>query len=145
MKFAKPGVRTSQIHQKTVEIIKQGLLKLGLITDTSGDQYRTWYTHGSVHWIGIDVHDVGIDRPIEPGMTFVIEPGIYIQANALDNLPRTPQNAAFIEKVRPAFEKYKNIGVRVEDSFLVTDSGLKRLSAKVPRTIAEIESFMKAK
>lgn len=145
MKITTPGIRTSQIHQKTVEVIKEGLMKLGLITDTSGDQYRTWYTHGSVHWIGLDVHDVGTDKPLEPGMTFVIEPGIYIQASALDNLPATPQNAAFIEKVRPAFEKYKNIGVRVEDSFLLTSSGLKRLSAKVPRTISEIEAFMKAR
>jgi Xaa-Pro aminopeptidase len=46
--------------------------------------------------------------------------------------------------VRPAYEKYRNIGVRIEDSFLLTDSGLQRLSSKVPRTVEEIESFMKS-
>lgn len=144
MKVAKAGAKLSDVHAKTVEVIKQGLLKLGLITDTAGDQYRSWYTHGSTHWIGMDVHDVGTgDRPLTPGMSFVIEPGIYIREGALDNLPKTPENAAFIQKVRPAYEKYRNIGVRVEDSFLLTESGLKRLSAKVPRTVAEIEGFLK--
>ena len=141
----RPGVRLRDLHQRTVDVIKDGLLKLGLITDTAGDQYRLWYTHGSNHWIGIDVHDVGdYERPLEPGMTFVIEPGIYIRESALDNLPKTAENAAFIEKVRPAVQKYKDIGVRLEDSFILTATGLKNLSASVPRTAAEIEAFMRS-
>ena len=52
---------------------------------------------------------------------------------------------SFIEKVRPAFEKYKNIGVRIEDSFLLTESGLKNLSVRVPKTIEEVERFMQGK
>jgi Xaa-Pro aminopeptidase len=143
MKVARAGAKLRDVHEKTVEVIKDGLLKLGLITDTSGDQYRTWYTHGSTHFIGMDVHDVGnADRPLEPGVAFVIEPGIYIQDGALDNLEKTPENTAFIAKVRPAFEKYRNIGVRVEDSFLLTESGLKHLSARVPRTMEDVERFM---
>jgi Xaa-Pro aminopeptidase len=127
-------------------VIKQGLLKLGLITDSSGDQYRIWYTHGATHFIGIDVHDVGdSQKPLAPGMAFTIEPGIYIRESALDNLPKTPQNLEFIAKVRPVVQKYKDIGVRVEDSFLLTSAGLSRLSAKVPRTIEEIESFLKTR
>ena len=59
MQIAVPGKSPRELHQKTVEVIKAGLLKLGLITDTSGDQYRLWYTHGSFHFIGMDVHDVG--------------------------------------------------------------------------------------
>ena len=145
MNVATAGAKLSDIHNKTVDVIKQGLLKLGLITDASGNQYQTWYTHRATHWIGMDVHDVGErNRTLEPGMAFVIEPGIYIREGALEQLPNTPENAAFIQKVRPAYDKYKNIGVRIEDSFLLTDSGLKRLSAKVPRTIEEIESFMKS-
>ena len=144
MKVARAGARVSEIHQKTVDVIKAGLLRLGLITDASGDQYRIWYTHGSVHWIGLDVHDVGdASRPLEPGMSFVIEPGVYIRESALEHLPKTPENAAFIEKVRPVVRKYNNSGVRVEDSFLLTETGLHRLSAKVPRTIDEIEAFMR--
>ena len=76
-------------------------------------------------------------------MTFVIEPGIYIRQSALDALPRTRENDAFIEKVKPAVEKYADLGVRVEDSFLLEETGLRRLSASVPRSIEEIESFLR--
>jgi len=146
MKVAKTGAHLRDIHQKTVDVIKESLLKLGLITDTRGNQYQTWYTHNACHFIGIDVHDVGdSSRALADGMAFTIEPGIYIQPEALDNLPKTPENQAFIEKVRPAFEKYKGIGVRIEDSFLLDGGSLKRLSASVPRTIDEIEAFMKSR
>jgi Xaa-Pro aminopeptidase len=143
IKAAKVGSRTSDITNACAEVIKKGLLKLGLITDASGDQYRVWATHGPVHWIGLHVHDVGATNVLAPGMTFVIEPGIYIREQALDTMPATKENLAFIEKVRPAAKKYLNTGVRIEDSFLLTPTGLERLSAPVPRTIAEIESFMR--
>lgn len=146
MKVVRRGAKLSEVQDKTVEVVKEGLLRVGLITDKTGDQYRLWYTHGACHFIGLDVHDVGDrDRPLEAGMTFVIEPGIYIRADALDTLPRTAENEAFVQRVRPAFEKYKNIGVRIEDSFLLTEAGLQRLSASVPRTIEEIERFMKSR
>jgi Xaa-Pro aminopeptidase len=102
-----------------------------------------WATHGVFHWIGMDVHDVGGRGPLVPGMTFVIEPGIYIREAALDALPKTAENSAFIEKVRPAVAKYRDVGVRVEDSFLLTESGLERMSSTVPRTIEEIERHMR--
>jgi Xaa-Pro aminopeptidase len=143
MKAAVAGNNLIAIHLETVKVVKQGLLDLGLITDTSGEQYRMWYTHGACHWIGMDVHDVGKrERPLEPGMAFVVEPGIYIREGALDLLPPSPENAELVQRVRPAYEKYKGIGVRIEDSFLLTESGLERLSSKVPRTIEEIEQFM---
>jgi Xaa-Pro aminopeptidase len=146
MKVARPGASLQDIHKKTVEVIKAGLFKLGLITDVSGDQYRMWYTHGASHYIGIDVHDVGDrSRPLQPGMAFVIEPGIYIRQSALDALPRTEGNNALVETIQPAVRKYADIGVRVEDSFLLEESGLRRLSASVPRTVAEIESFLKTR
>jgi Xaa-Pro aminopeptidase len=146
MTVAKAGNHLADIHAKTVDVIKRGLLRLGLITDAGGDQYRTWYTHSATHWIGIDVHDVGdTHRPLEPGMAFTIEPGIYIRESALDNLPKTPANEAFIAKVRPAVQKYKDIGVRIEDSFLLTETGLTRLSAAVPRTAEDVEAFMNSR
>lgn len=146
MKAARSGGKLDDVHQKTLDVMKAGLLKLGLITDPAGTQYLTWYTHGSTHFIGIDVHDVGDrDRPLEPGMAFVIEPGLYIREGALDRLPPTPENAAFAEKVRPAYERYKNIGVRIEDSFLLTPSGLNCLSCAVPRTLEEVEAFLKGR
>jgi len=143
---AKIGNKTADIEKASEEVIKAGLLKLGLITDAKGEQFRTWYTHGICHWIGMDVHDVGdYDRPLAAGMTFVIEPGLYIRTQALDALGNSPENQAFKEKVMAAVEKYKNIGVRIEDSYLLTETGLKRLSATVPRTVEEVEAWMKMK
>jgi Xaa-Pro aminopeptidase len=141
---AKPGATLLDIHARTVEVIKAGLLKLGLITDAAGDQYRMWYTHGASHYIGIDVHDVGeSSRPLAPGMAFTIEPGIYVRQAALDALPKTPANVALIEKIQPAVRKYADIGVRIEDSFLLDESGLRNLSAGLPKTVADIEALMR--
>ena len=142
---AKSGKRFSDIQAACDDVLRAGLVKLGLATDAKGQQFKIWSTHGVSHWIGMEVHDVAVPRPLGPGMAFVIEPGIYIREAALDNLPRTPENTAFIEKVRPMVQKYRNIGVRIEDSFLLTDAGLERLSSGVPRTIAEIEQLMAGK
>jgi len=141
----RPGATLQDIHAATVEVIKAGLLKLGLITDTHGDQYRLWYTHGASHYIGIDVHDVGSrSRALQPGMAFTIEPGIYIRQSALDAMPRSPDNLAFIEQVQPAVRRYADIGVRIEDSYLVEENGLRNLSAAVPRSIEAVEAFLRA-
>jgi Xaa-Pro aminopeptidase len=124
--------------------VKAGLLRLGLITDAKSEQFRAFYTHGICHFIGMDVHDVGdYDRPLEAGMAFVVEPGIYLREAALKELPETPENKAFAEKVRPVLLRYKDIGVRIEDSFLLTETGLERLSASVPRTVEEVEGFLR--
>jgi Xaa-Pro aminopeptidase len=143
IRAAKAGNRTTDIQAACDDVLRAGLVKLGLVTDPKGQQFKIWSTHGVSHWIGMDVHDVGTrSRPLAPGMTFVIEPGIYIREAALENLPRTAENLAFIEKVSPMVRKYRNVGVRIEDSFLLTESGLERLSSGVPRTIDEIERFM---
>ena len=144
IKAAKVGNSPSDIQAACDEVLRAGLVKLGLVTEKTGQQFKIWATHGVVHWIGMDVHDVGPRRPLEPGMAFVIEPGIYIREAALENLPRTAENIAFIDKVRAAVQKYKNIGARIEDSFLLTEKGLEPLSESVPRTPEEIERFMQA-
>jgi Xaa-Pro aminopeptidase len=143
-KVAVAGTRIRDVHRKTVEVISDGLKKLGLITDTKGDQYAVWYTHSASHWIGLDVHDAG-DRNavLADGMAFTIEPGIYIRQEALDNLPKTPENQEFIRKVQSEFEKYKDIGVRIEDSYILTDGRAKQISTGIPKTVEEIEKFMK--
>ena len=143
IKAVRAGARTSEVQEACDAVLRSGLVRLGLVTETTGQQFKIWSTHGVLHWIGMDVHDVGTKRTIEPGMAFVIEPGIYIREAALDALPKTAENAAFIEKVRPAVQKYKNIGVRIEDSFLFTGNGVDRLSSAVPRTVDEVERFMK--
>src|SRR5262245_52180450 len=145
MQAAVAGKLTADVEKAAAAVVREGLLKLGLITDAKGEQYRTWYTHGICHWIGMDVHDVGdYRRPLEPGMAFVIEPGLYIRREALAQLPDTPENRAFREKVAPAVERYEGIGVRVEDSFLLTNGELVRLSAKAPRTVKEIEDLVRS-
>jgi hypothetical protein len=75
-------------------------------------------------------------------MVFTNEPGIYIREDALDYLPDTPEIRAMLEKIKPAFEKYKNIGVRIEDDMLVTETGADWMTKKLPRKLEDIEAFM---
>ena len=143
---SKNGAPVSGITQACRTVFAAGLLKLGLITEaTAGPaqnaQVSRWFTHGPTHGIGIDVHDP-LAQTLVAGSAFVIEPGLYIRQAALDELPKTPENVAFIEKVSPAVQKYKDIGVRIEDSFLMTDQGVTRLSAKAPRLVADIEKVV---
>jgi Xaa-Pro aminopeptidase len=146
IKVAKPGATFNDIHARTSEVIRNGLLKLGLITDPTGNQWRMWFTHGSSHFLGLDVHDVGErTQPLQPGMAFVIEPGVYIRQSALDALPRTPENLALIEKIQPAVNKYWDLGVRIEDAFILEESGLRRVTDGLPRTIDEVEAFMRSR
>lgn len=141
-KVIKPGATLSQVHNAATEVIKTGLLKLGLITDRNGDQYRIWFMHGTSHWLGMNVHDVGGGAILEPGMVFTNEPGIYIRPDALDNLPKTPENEKFIAAVKTAFEKYKGIGVRIEDDMLVTDTGTKWMTGALARSLPDVEAFI---
>jgi Xaa-Pro aminopeptidase len=143
IKAARAGAPVDAIQTACDEVIRAGLVKLGLVTDGKGTQFKIWSTHGVSHWIGMDVHDLGRQRVLAPGMAFVIEPGIYIRQAALDTLPKTPENQAFIAKVQPQVAKYANIGIRIEDSFLLGADGLERLSSGVPRTIEEIEREMR--
>jgi Xaa-Pro aminopeptidase len=143
---ARLGAPTPGIAQACRAVFAEGLLKLGLITEAAPGQAQNaqvsrWFTHGPTHGIGIDVHDP-LGPALVAGSAFVIEPGLYVREAALTELPNTPENAAFIEKVRPAVQKYKDIGVRIEDSFLMTENGLVTLSAKTPRRVADIEKVV---
>ncbi|MBV6497381.1 MAG: aminopeptidase P family protein [Acidobacteria bacterium ACB1] len=143
-KTVKPGSTFADASAAADKVIREGLFKLGLVTDPNSQEFRIWYMHGLGHWIGMNVHDVGsYTKPLAPGMVFTIEPGIYIRADALDYLPDTPKAKEFKAKVMPAFERYKNIGVRIEDDVLVTPTGIDWLSKRLPRTMKEIEDFMK--
>jgi Xaa-Pro aminopeptidase len=141
-KAAKPGATLTDVHRASLAVIKAGLLKLGLITDAESEQYRMWFMHGNGHWLGMNVHDVSGGGHFEPGMTFTNEPGIYIRPDALDNLPKTAENEQLIAAIKPAFEKYKGIGVRIEDDMLITPEGVKWMTAALPRSIADIEAFI---
>lgn len=123
-----------------MEVFKQGLLKLGLITDASSDQQvKIWFNHGIGHGIGLNVHDPN-GRELQPGMAITVEPGLYFRPDALDNLAKTPENEKFIAAVRPVFEKYKGIGVRIEDDILITAGQPKNLSAAIPSKLEDVEA-----
>ncbi len=144
-KATKPGATLSDVNRAGTEVIKDGLLKLGLITDRNSMQYRMWFMHGTSHWLGMNVHDVGGGRPMVPGSVFTNEPGIYVRLDALDQLPfgwKQEDWEKFKTAVRPAFEKYKGIGVRIEDDMLVTADGVRWMSEALPRKIADIEDFI---
>src|SRR5215204_2051860 len=141
----KPGVSFQTLQDIARKSINDGLLKLWLVTDPKGGRVGVWFIHGLGHWLGMNVHDVGrYGVPLKAGMVFTNEPGIYIREDALDNLRDTPENRAFIEKVRPVFEKYKNIGVRIEDDMLVTETGVEWMTKDLPRKLEDIERFMAA-
>ncbi len=154
----KPGMPAQACAQRAAETIKQGLYRLGLITDVKSRwQHLAYYYPYISHPIGLDVHDVGDfrgsggGRPLEAGMVLTIEPGLYFSDAMLDVFKATvgaqnPQETAdFLEKVRPAYEKYRNIGVRIEDDILITEQGNRVLSVQAPRSVKEIESLMRRK
>ncbi len=152
----KPEAKMSAIEKTSIDTVKAGLLKLGLITSLDGtydasingqnvkiSQHRLWFMHGNSHWLGMNVHDVGdYLAPLKPGMVFTNEPGIYLREDALEYLPDTPDNRAFLAKVRPIYEKYRGIGVRIEDDMLVTATGVEWMTKELPRKIDDIEAFM---
>ena len=160
---AVPGKSAAAAQDSSVAVRARGLAKLGLIEseDATFDppwqancertpamcrQGMLWMIHGISHGLGLAVHDPAQfsygDRVYRPGDVFTIEPGIYVSARMLDALPDTPKNRAFIAKVKPVVARYEGTGVRIEDDYLITDTGLERLST-APREIAEIEALMK--
>jgi len=132
----RPGATFIEPHDRAVRVLTEGMIRLGLLEGEiekliEDGEYKKFYMHRTSHWLGMDVHDAGpykvADewRRLEPGMVLTIEPGLYI--------------AEDIEDVDP---RYRGIGVRIEDDVLVTEDGNEVLSARVPKTIEEIESAM---
>ena len=144
-KAARPGARLSDVNRAGTEVIKDGLLKLGLITDRNSSQYRIWFMHGTSHWLGMNVHDVGGDSKFEPGAVFTNEPGIYVRVDALDYLPfgwKQEDWDKFKATIGPAFQKYKGIGVRIEDDMVITSDGVRWMTEALPRKMSDIENFI---
>jgi Xaa-Pro aminopeptidase len=142
---SKPGATLSAVNTAGTEVIKDGLLKLGLITERNSPQYKIWFMHGTSHWLGMNVHDVGGGAKFEPGATFTNEPGIYVRVDALNYLPfgwKAEDWEKFKAQIRPAFVKYKGIGVRIEDDMLVTADGVKWMSEALPRKLSDVEDFI---
>jgi len=156
---ARPGVNSMAMNVAVDSVIKHGLAALGLIESPDAvydcgtgerpatcPQHRLYYMHGLGHGIGLEVHDPGTSgtQPgtFSPGDAFSIEPGIYVRANLLQIIPPSPRNDAMKAKIASAAWHYANIGVRIEDDYLVTDSGVEWTS-RAPREIGEIEATMR--
>ncbi len=112
-------------HNAAVEVIKKGLVDLGIIVDPK--DYRKFFPHGTSHYVGLDVHDPGTTGPFKPNTIITVEPGIYIP----DNSDCDP--------------KWWGIAVRIEDTVLISDKGPVNLSNYAPRKSEEIEKLMRKK
>jgi Xaa-Pro aminopeptidase len=133
IEMSRPGVTMQEIHDFTVRTLTEGLVRLGLLegpVERAIEQstFKKFYMHKTGHYLGMDVHDVGKYRENEewrklaPGMVMTIEPGLYIAEDCED-----------------VDERWRGIGVRIEDDILVTDSGHEVLTAAAPKTVEEIE------
>ncbi|QJR36240.1 aminopeptidase P family protein [Gemmatimonas groenlandica] len=156
---ARGGRRAGSMSDSSNAVLAAGLARLGLIEsadatyDCSADgksqckQYRLFYMHGLGHGIGLEVHDPDryeVDGTLQPGSVFTIEPGIYVRENVVDVLPKTERNGALAAKLAAAVRKYRNIGVRIEDDYLIARDGSLEWLTKSPREIQEIEAVMRA-
>lgn len=121
----KPGNQLNDYHKEVGKIVEEELIKLGILKveevqkqDTEAPLYKKYFMHGTSHYLGLDVHDVGNKyRKFEPGMVFTCEPGIYL--------------------------KEEQIGIRLENDILITDNGPVDLMETVPIEPDHIESLMK--
>jgi Xaa-Pro aminopeptidase len=130
-----PGARFIDPHDAAVRVLAQGMIDLGLIQGEldgviESGAYKRFFMHRTGHWLGLDVHDAGEYgaegrwTTLAPGMVLTVEPGLYV---------RPAQDVA---------EQFWNIGVRIEDDALVTESGCEILTAAAPKAITEIEALM---
>ena len=110
-------------HNAAVDVIKKGLIELGIIT--TPNEFSKYFFHGTSHYLGLDVHDMGNYGRLKAGQVITVEPGIYI-----------PENS-------PCDKKWWDIGVRIEDDVLITTGAADVLSGKLPKTVEEIEALMK--
>ena len=131
----RPGARFDEVHQRAVCTLVDGLVEHGVLKGTADqiveqELYKPVYMHRTSHWLGMDVHDVGLYkqgdavRSLEPGMVLTVEPGVYIADHLTD--------------IDPAWH---GIGVRIEDDVLVTPEGHEVLTAAVAKRTDELEAI----
>lgn len=133
----RPGNHWNHPHEAALRVLVEGLVALGLIKDMTVDEaieretYKAFFMHRTGHWLGMDVHDVGdykvgdAWRVLEPGMVMTVEPGLYV----------SPGNTE-------VDEKWRGIGIRIEDDVVVTREGARVLTDGVPKSVADIEGLM---
>ena len=136
LQVARPGATLSAVHDAALRGLVDGLVALGLLAGdvdelVANEAYKPYYMHQTSHWLGLDVHDVGSyrqggqPRPLEPGMVFTVEPGLYV---ARDD-----------EKAPEAF---RGIGIRIEDDVAITATGHENLTDAIPKAPDEVEALV---
>ena len=144
---SRPGTTLPEIHAAALRVLCQGMVDLGLLEGQvdgliESEAYRPYYMHGTSHWLGLDVHDVGAyvvrddkngtktgetrPRPLEPGMAYTIEPGLYVAADD----PKAPAD-------------YRGLGVRIEDDVVVTEDGILNLTQAIPKAVDDVEAWVR--
>ena len=135
LEAAKKHESLDQIHDVTVRALTEHLVEMKILTGSVEEaiekqSYRKYYMHGTSHWLGMDVHDVGkyrkngTSRQLEPDMVFTIEPGLYF-AEDDDSIP----------------DNFRGIGIRIEDDVLVTENGIENLTSSLGKTVEELEAL----
>ena len=134
LELFRPGTSIQEVTGEVVRIMVSGLVKLGILQGdveelVAQSAHRAFFMHGLSHWLGLDVHDVGVygqdrSRELAPGMVLTVEPGLYIAPDA--DVP----------------EQYRGIGIRIEDDIVITDNGNENLTASVVKKADEIEALM---
>lgn len=141
MDAIKPGVAYKHIHETCMRVLAEGLSDLGVLPVSVDEAmaedsllYRRWTLHGFGHMLGIDVHDCASSRKehywkgdLQAGHVLTVEPGLYFQAH---------------DELVP--EELRGVGIRIEDDVLVTEDGHKNLSDGLPRTAADVETWLAA-
>lgn len=136
----KPGNPYNLIHDTALRVLVEGMVELGILQGEvdkliEEEKYKPYYMHRTGHWLGLDVHDVGVyqhgeDNPLilQPGQVLTVEPGIYIlpAAEPAEEQPKVDQ-------------KWMGIGIRIEDDLLVTSTGHEVLTAGVPKEVKDME------
>lgn len=137
IRAVRPGATLPEIHEVALQQLVEGLVALSVLTGDPAElietrAYDPFYMHNTSHWLGIDVHDVGAymvegkPRPLEPGMVFTIEPGLYFPSTD----ERTPAALS-------------GIGVRIEDNVVVTEDGYENLTCEIPKRPDDVEAWMR--
>ncbi len=133
----RPGATLRSIHEAALDKLVDCLVELGALSGEKDElieteAYKPFYMHNTSHFLGLDVHDRGdysVDgkpRPLEPGMCFTVEPGLYFSTT---------------EEKSP--DHLRSIGVRIEDDLVITKDGFENLTAAIPKTVDDVESWMR--